>query len=203
MVDLEQQITPNFKLGEFLRSDTAERHPEILEQQYNPPQEIIDNITWVVTKVLQPIRESFNYPMRISSGYRSEALNEKVGGSPTSQHRFGQAVDCGISDSFLTSTRSEAMRRDIDQLIIDRTGKPVRGDVNANFYLFAYVCLRLQDFDIDQVIHEYGTGRGKPAWVHIASSPGDQAKLQILGLGRYFSGNKDLPDLTGALSYGT
>ena len=36
---------------------------------------------------------------------------------------------------------------------------------------------------MDQLIHEYGQGAGRPGWVHIAASPGTGNKGQILALG--------------------
>lgn len=43
--------------------------------------------------LLEPVRALFGLAVIIHSGYRCEALNKKVGGSPTSQHRLGQAAD--------------------------------------------------------------------------------------------------------------
>ena len=53
---------------------------------------------WLSAKALaenifQPIREHFDTPIYISSGFRSEALNEAIGGSKTSQHSKGEAID--------------------------------------------------------------------------------------------------------------
>lgn len=42
---------------------------------------------------LDKIREAFGLPIRITSGYRSTAVNKAVGGSATSAHRYGMAVD--------------------------------------------------------------------------------------------------------------
>ena len=42
---------------------------------------------------LQSIRDHFGVPVTITSGYRSEAHNAAVGGSPNSQHRHGRAAD--------------------------------------------------------------------------------------------------------------
>jgi hypothetical protein len=44
-------------------------------------------------KIFQPIREHFDVPIYISSGYRSAALNKKIGGSKGSQHLTGEAMD--------------------------------------------------------------------------------------------------------------
>ena len=44
-------------------------------------------------RVFDVIREHFKTPLRVSSFYRSPILNKAVGGSPTSQHVKGQAID--------------------------------------------------------------------------------------------------------------
>ncbi|MFH1489803.1 MAG: hypothetical protein ABII06_12955 [Pseudomonadota bacterium] len=69
-------------------------------------------------------------------------------------------------------------------------GKSLRRDVNQNFYLFTYLCIHLEELDVDQVIHEYGEGYGNPAWVHISASQ-RQDKRQILCVGQYT--NKKTP----------
>lgn len=50
-----------------------------------PPDELVD--------ILCKIREHFNAPVRINSGYRCKAHNAKVGGAPASRHTFGDAAD--------------------------------------------------------------------------------------------------------------
>ena len=202
-MDVRQKLSPNFLLLEFLRSSTAERQADLQDAQMNPAVEIVENLRYLSETTLQPIRERFNYPFRITSGYRSEALNIAVGGSLTSQHSLGQAADIVVSEGFLTDARTEVIRESIQRDILDITGKPVRADVNANFYLFAFVCLNLHKFDIDQVIHEYGQGYGNPSWVHLSAST-NQDKNQILSLGRYVKTKENkFPSLEIALGFGT
>lgn len=55
--------------------------------------EVVNNLTDLTENLLDPIREAWGKPIIISSGYRSDALNKAVGGSKTSAHRFGLAVD--------------------------------------------------------------------------------------------------------------
>lgn len=203
MQNLKRKLSDNFTLIEFLRSSTAERHPDILDAQYDPPSEVVDNLSYLCNQTLQPIREGLGAPLKITSGYRSQKLNKLVGGSDRSQHSIGQAADVQLSDSFLTEPKYADIKNKIEEQVYSLTGKTVRSDVNANYYLFAYVCINLDDLDIDQVIHEYGLGLGQPGWVHLASSKGDRDKRQILALGRYLENKKDLPDLVGALNYGT
>jgi hypothetical protein len=203
MTNLDLKLSKNFRLIEFLRSATAERHTDIIEQQYNPPEEVIANLAYLCTQTLQPIRDILGVPLSITSGYRCPALNTMIGSSKTSQHLKGQAVDVQLSATFLTHPSYTDIRRKIESRIKALTGKAIRPDANANFYLFSYVCLRLEHLDIDQVIHEYGNGLGAPGWVHIASSAGERNKRQILALGRYLENGKDLPGLVDALNYGT
>jgi hypothetical protein len=65
-----------------------------------------------------------------------------------------------------------------------RTGRPLRPDLDQNGYLFAYVCLHRDELDVDQVIHEYGDAFGRPAWVHVAASR-RQDRRQVLFIGHY------------------
>ena len=44
-------------------------------------------------KVFEPVREHFRIPIGISSFFRCEKLNTAVGGSKTSQHCKGEAID--------------------------------------------------------------------------------------------------------------
>lgn len=43
--------------------------------------------------VLEPVRALLGVPLRVTSGYRTRAHNEAIGGAPTSQHCLGLAAD--------------------------------------------------------------------------------------------------------------
>lgn len=58
-----------------------------------PTPEAKANLTVLVMAVLDPLREKLGKPIRITSGYRGFQLNRSVGGSKTSQHCKGEAVD--------------------------------------------------------------------------------------------------------------
>jgi zinc D-Ala-D-Ala carboxypeptidase len=87
-------LSANFSLKELTKSDTATR----LGIDNTPDEETIDNLKTLCDKVLQPVREHFGKPIKISSGYRSPELNSSpaVGGSKTSDHCKGMAVDFEI-----------------------------------------------------------------------------------------------------------
>lgn len=85
------KLSNNFSLGEFLKSNTADRLG--FSEQYNPPSEYIANMVELCEKVLQPLRDQLGQSIRVTSGYRSKPLNEAIGGSKTSDHSFGRAAD--------------------------------------------------------------------------------------------------------------
>lgn len=45
---------------------------------------------------LDKLRLFIGRPIRVSGGFRDEATNRRVGGSPTSQHLLGQAADIQV-----------------------------------------------------------------------------------------------------------
>ena len=126
MANLSRPLTKNFLLGEMLRSATAERDERLKDEQENPPDEVVENLEYLASSTLQPIRDAFGYPIRITSGYRSLLLNKLVGGSATSQHVRGEAADCQLSRLFLTDPDTAPLRREIQERIREVTGRPVQ-----------------------------------------------------------------------------
>lgn len=82
------RLTANFSLEEFITSTTADRLGIV-----NTPNTIeIANLRELCVQILQPARSVLG-PIRVSSGFRSAALNAAVGGVPNSAHRLGFAAD--------------------------------------------------------------------------------------------------------------
>lgn len=86
------QLTEHFTLEELTVSPTAKK----LGLSNNPTPEHITNMKYVCEKILEPVRAHFGKPVQVNSSYRSPAVNAKVGGSKTSQHCNGEAVDFEI-----------------------------------------------------------------------------------------------------------
>ena len=89
------QLSKHLSLAEVTRSDSAKRNGISNE----PTAEHLENFKLLAEKVFEPIREHFKVPIHISSGYRSLALNKKIGGSLTSQHCSGEAIDIDMDGS--------------------------------------------------------------------------------------------------------
>ncbi len=83
------QISQHITLGEAIKSQTAVRYG--LPNKPGPAE--LQNMKLVAEKCFEPLRAHFGRPIGISSFYRSKQINELVGGSKTSQHMTGQAID--------------------------------------------------------------------------------------------------------------
>jgi hypothetical protein len=116
------KLSEHLDLSEVIRSESAKRKGI----SNMPTAEHIENFKLLAEKVFQPIREHFRCPIHISSGYRSKELNQAVGGSLTSQHCQGEAID------------------------IDMDGTP---NGVTNRMVFDYI---KDNLEFDQLIYEFG-----------------------------------------------
>lgn len=82
------------------------------------------NLQFLVGTVLDPLRKFMNVPILVTSGYRCEELNAKIGGVRHSQHMKGEAADITISGATCTDLLRMAgfieCYCDYDQLIVYR-----------------------------------------------------------------------------------
>lgn len=89
------QISKHLSFKECTHSDTADRLGIV---NNNPNLDAIENMKLLAEKVFEPMREHFKKPIYISSMYRGIPLNVAIGGSTTSQHTGGQAMDIDMGD---------------------------------------------------------------------------------------------------------
>ena len=111
------KLSTNLTLSEVIKSNTATRNNISNE----PTKQHLQNLVVLAANIFQPIREHFNKPIYLSSGYRSKALNKAIGGSKTSQHCKGEAID--IDNDFRNSVTNKEIfdyikdHLEFDQLI--------------------------------------------------------------------------------------
>jgi len=110
------RLSKNFTLSEFTVSQTAER----FGIDMHPPEIVVDNIRNLVKACLQPLRDEAG-PIYISSGYRPLELNTRIGGSKTSAHVKGNAVDFSVTKMtpFDVCELIVAMELPFDQVILE------------------------------------------------------------------------------------
>jgi hypothetical protein len=109
------RLSENFSLSEYTKSQTASRKGI----DNTPGDEHLEAAKALFENVAQPVRDHFGTTI-ITSGYRSPALNEAIGGSATSQHSKGEAVDLEVP-GVATAEVCEwiAANLDFDQLILE------------------------------------------------------------------------------------
>jgi hypothetical protein len=95
------QLSKNLTLAEVIRSETAKRKGI----NNMPTPEHIENFKKLAVNVFQPIRDHFGVSIHISSGYRSKALNTAIGGSLSSQHCRGEAIDIDMDGTDITNAQ--------------------------------------------------------------------------------------------------
>ena len=85
-------LSTHVTLKEFQGSVSATTHG--INNQMSASQ--IESAKLLCENVFEPLRTYLNTPIEISSGFRSVQLNKMIGGSKTSQHTKGEAMDIKI-----------------------------------------------------------------------------------------------------------
>ena len=139
------KLSEHLELSEVIRSESAKRNGI----SNMPTQDHIENFKILATKVFEPIREHFGVPIRISSGYRSSALNKCVGGSETSQHSTGEAID--IDQDQTTITNKQVFQYIKDNLAFDQL-------INEFNYSWVHVSYKANGKQRGEVLEAYKLG---------------------------------------------
>ena len=148
------RLSPHFTLGELTKSRHAEVYNipshvaienlkrvcgwlEELRERYNRNYVLVQttptppNLGGEASGRILPLsrgsQRGSEEPIIISSGYRSQELNKKVGGSPTSNHLTGCAVDIrvyGVEQAMryavILMDYADETKQDYDELLIER-----------------------------------------------------------------------------------
>lgn len=118
-------ISKNITLREATHSNTATRKG--IDNMPNETQ--IQSMRYVAENIFQPVREHFNKPIRINSFFRCVELNKAIGGSSSSQHCKGEAIDVDGLGGLTNKEIFDYIRENLDwdQLINefpDENGEP-------------------------------------------------------------------------------
>ena len=110
------KISDHITYAEAIHSNTAKR-----KGIDNTPSEAqVTAMKLLAEKVFEPLRKWVGGPIKVNSFFRSEALNESIGGASSSQHCKGQAID--IDDVYGRKTNADMyhwiqQNLDYDQMI--------------------------------------------------------------------------------------
>lgn len=124
-----------FTVEELTYSDTAKKCN--IENKPNEKQKI--SLRLLILEVLDPLREAYGKEIFVNSGFRSEELNDKVGGVKNSHHRCqnGYAaadIDTGLGKKENKKLFNLAQALDLPfcQLILEKGGEWVHISYNSN-----------------------------------------------------------------------
>ena len=109
------KISKNINFKEGTHSDTATRR----RIKNEPNEEQLKAMKTLAKKVFEPLRENFGEPISVNSFFRSIALNKAIGGSRTSQHCAGEAIDIDAMNGITNKKLFDYILKnlDFDQLI--------------------------------------------------------------------------------------
>jgi len=111
-----EKISKHISYKEATFSQTATRK----DIDNIPNEEVLERMRTVAENVFEPLRAHVGGPIKINSFYRSIMLNTAIGGSKSSQHTRGEAIDlddtlgCMSNKDMFTFIKDEL---DFDQLI--------------------------------------------------------------------------------------
>lgn len=137
------RLSEHFTLSEFERSATAQQHGI----DNTCPSQFIPSLQQLCKTILEPLRTFAGQPIIISSGYRCNLLNTKVGGVYASQHTLGEAADIQIPKTPYTEWSDGLAHTDMD--------------IAHKWFDFLE-----HHTDFDQLILE--TSNGRDYWIHVS-----------------------------------
>jgi uncharacterized protein YcbK (DUF882 family) len=108
------------KISEHITYDEATLSPTAIRNGISnqPNDQELNNMKLVAEHCFEPLRKMWGKPIKINSFFRSQNLNQLVGGSPLSQHTKGQAIDITTGSKTENKKLFElAKTLDFDQLI--------------------------------------------------------------------------------------
>ena len=127
-INKNAKLSEHFQLGELCKTSHKTADGNI------PSRVVIENLRRICEDWLEDLRYSNNtlygnkdLPIIINSGYRSPEVNKLAGGSPSSNHLTGCAVDirCECIEQALRYANilldiADGTKRDFDELFIER-----------------------------------------------------------------------------------
>lgn len=128
-----KNISKHVSYKEGVRSNTALR----LGIENAPSDEQLEKMSVVANEVFEPLREWVGGPIKINSFFRCYKLNKAIGGSKTSQHMRGQAMD--IDDTFGWKTNTEMFNYVKDNLDFDQMIWEFGDDDNPDWVHISFV----------------------------------------------------------------
>lgn len=128
-----ENISKHISYKEGTYSLTANR----LGLPNDPSDEQLSCMKLLAEKIFEPLRDHVSHPIKINSFYRGPQLNKAIGGSRSSQHCKGQAMD--IDDSYGNATNAYMYKWIKENLDFDQMIWEFGDDNNPNWVHVSFV----------------------------------------------------------------
>ena len=128
-----EKISKHISYAEAIHSNTAKRRG--IDNTPNPTQ--VEAMKITAEKIFEPLREFVGGSIKVTSMFRSAALNEAKGGAKSSQHMKGQAMD--LDDVYGRKTNAEMYQWIKENLNFDQLIWEFGTDTNPNWIHVSYV----------------------------------------------------------------
>ena len=130
---MDNKISKNITYKEAVYSQTAKR----IGIENKPNDEQMANMFSIAEMIFQPLRSWVGGPIKITSFFRSPELNRAIGGSKSSQHCKGQAMD--LDDVYGHKTNAEMFMYIRENLNFDQLIWEFGTDENPSWIHVSYV----------------------------------------------------------------
>lgn len=166
------KLSANFLLYEFTKSVTASAHN--IKEQLDPSQDVINNLLYLCTNVLQPIRNYIvkSYPtalisLNVTSGYRCEELERLLCWSNFLRWAYKMGMSPVEVDTWKTYfVRKHHPKGMAGDLVLEYNQR-IRNDIFKNSIMSIIPTLQFT-----QIIFERGS-ENDPEWIHISYDKND------------------------------
>ena len=128
-----ERISKHITYKEAIHSRTAKK----LGIKNEPNEVQLKNMKLLASKIFEPLREYVGGPIKVSSFFRSKAVNKALGGSKTSQHVLGLAID--LDDVYGFKTNAEMFNWIKENLSFDQLIWEFGNDENPDWIHVSYV----------------------------------------------------------------
>jgi zinc D-Ala-D-Ala carboxypeptidase len=128
-----ERISEHISYREAIKSNTATR----LGIENIPDDYQVTNMVGVAHHVFEPLREYVGGPIKITSFFRCEDLNQAIGGSSRSQHCQGRAID--LDDTFGHKTNAEMYHYIKENINFDQLIWEFGDDTNPDWIHVSYI----------------------------------------------------------------
>lgn len=133
-------MKPEDKISKYVTYKEVTYSPTAIKNGIDntPTEKQLENIKIAAEKIFDPLRDWVSGPVYISSCFRSQKLNKKIGGANSSQHLANSGAAFDIDDNYKHKTNKEMFFYIWENLEFDQLIYEFGNDTNPDWVHFSY-----------------------------------------------------------------